>query len=705
MAYTALEKMRGINEDRYKCDTGPMPPYMYRDEHNDFSLKSCALRFIHERCEDLQFNVKIEKEEEKTGQYQGTSTAPGQIPYNMQMDINRLCLERELERFLDSGATQDAYTVYYCFLEIFLGSYAKSKRMVELLSEYESNGSSLLIKHRDHYSHSVYVFALGLAIYESNENYRKAFNEFYHFDTDGNDEKQNHAAAAFFLAYWGLTSLFHDIGYPFELPFEQVLSYFELEDEKRGKDTPFLAYKNIHVMTDLGDQARGRFEQLYGREFRTVDELLAYDITKKLGSLYGFSESYMLDVMKNKAVAPENSDYHMDHGYFSAVRLYQGLIEAMGIDSHKRSEAWTDDLMTAHVDALSAIALHNLVFKYSISFYKTGEKPPLPMEIHPLAWLLMLCDELQCWDRTAYGRNSRTQLQPMGAGFNFRNDRLVVGYLFDEDEQDKIDDYLERYVAWKASGRKGEEPRLKAYSDIANEKHTFTNKIKSIVDTSGMPLIVVCDIAPVNRGSKQLYLSSSNFLHLHDFAVALNARYAHEGEEKYVDQETLEAEFGRLSLEYKLSNINQAKNFARYLNAINCFYSDRSVDYDVLKEFTPEQIDCLGPMEYERWVLYHKSMGWQQGNLYEKIQAPDGVDEHAYHEMLREQMRCHKLLMTGQDLTSDEIYRHYEGLPDTEKDKDRLPFNSMLQLVRKFDGLRIYQFSNEPHDGKERETL
>jgi hypothetical protein len=51
------------------------------------------------------------------------------------MDINRLCLERELERFMDSGATQDAYSVYYCFMEIFLGSYGKSKKIVELLSE------------------------------------------------------------------------------------------------------------------------------------------------------------------------------------------------------------------------------------------------------------------------------------------------------------------------------------------------------------------------------------------------------------------------------------------------------------------------------------------------------------------------------------------------------------------------------------------
>lgn len=695
MSYTALEKMRKLNESKYKCDVGPAQPELYENKHNDFDLKSCALRFIHERCEGLNFNPDIEAEEDKTGVYQGTSFLPGQIPYNMQMDINRLCLERELERFLDSGSTQDAYDVYYCFMEIFMGSYEKTKRMVELLSEYEVNGSSLLIKHRDHYSHSVYVFALGLAIYESNENYRRGFNRFYHFDNAEDDPEESHAAAVYFLKYWGFTALFHDIGYPFELPFNQVSSYFEVSDRKDIKNEPFLAYKNICAITDLGDQAKKRFKQLYGREFGSIDELMAYDITNKLGETYGFSENYLFQILKNTATAPEKCDYVMDHGYFSAVRLFQGLTESMGIDSDESNKTVSETLDIGHVDALSAIMLHNVLFKYSISFYKTGKKPPLDLNLHPLAWLLMLCDELQCWDRAAYGRNSRTQLQPMGADFDFSDGRMMVSYLFDEDEQEKIDAYLEQYVAWKHSGRVGKEPVLKAYSDIANENRTFTAKIKKLVDTSVIGLIVVCDIAPVNRGNKQLYISNSNFLHLHDFAVALNARTTHEGKEKDVDQQTLEAEFAKLSLEYQLSSINLAKSFSRYLNVIHCFYSDRSVDYDVLKEFTKEQLDIFTPMEYERWVLERLSMGWRKGDLYEHVPLPEGADEYTYTRILREQMRIHKHMLPDKNFTSEEIYKYYDGLKDRDKVRDRKPFNSMLQLIKKYDGLRIYKFSSE----------
>ena len=184
MAYTALEKMRLANVKEFGENAGPEQPYLFPGAEDKKDLKCAALRFLHESCEDLRFDPEIDAAEKKTGKYRGASIKPDQIPYNMQMDIDRLCLERELEKFIDSGVAEDAYNVYYCYLEMFLGRYGKSKNMVEMLGEFETNGSSLLMKHRDHYSHSVYVFTLGLAIYETNSNFRKAFKAFYHFDTN-----------------------------------------------------------------------------------------------------------------------------------------------------------------------------------------------------------------------------------------------------------------------------------------------------------------------------------------------------------------------------------------------------------------------------------------------------------------------------------------------------------------------------------------
>ena len=34
-----------------------------------------------------------------------------------------------------------------------------------------------------------------------------------------------------------------------------------------------------------------------------------------------------------------------------------------------------------------------------------------------------------------------------------------------------------------------------------------------------------------------------------------------------------------------------------------------------------------------------------------------------------------------------------EALSEDDKEKDWMPFNSMLKLVKKFDGLRIYRYT------------
>ena len=692
MAYSAIEKMRKKNRQIYGRDVGPMQPALSAGAATGSDLKSAALRFLHERCEGLLFDRQIEEEEDRTGLYRGVGLGPDQIPYNMQMDINRLCLERELEKFMDSAATQDAYTVFYCFLEIFFGNYGQYKKQVEMLSEYESNGSSLLMKHRDHYSHSVFVFALGLAIYETNAHFRRAFDSYYHFDQAEDGKQASSEAAHFFLEYWGITSLFHDIGYPFELTFEQVMAFFEAGDDDRTANNPFVVYKNMKTMTELSPRAQERFERLYGRKFRTIDELLAFDLTRKLGRFYGFSEEYLRKTLKRKPVRPESFCGYMDHAYFSSLLLYHMLEAAMRTDMKERYRTRPQVFGPAHVDALGAILLHYDLYTYSIASSEDGTKPKLSMDMHPLAWLLLLCDELQCWDRTAYGRNSRKELHPMAVEFDFSKNRILARYLYDEKEQDKIDTYLWAYVKWKQNGKRGSRPKLKAYSEMANEEKSFVRNIEQIVDTSTAPITVVCDTAPVNRGNKHIYLSSSNFLHIHDFAAALNARYALSGDEDDMDRSVMEKDFSTLSLEYKLSLINQVKSFGRYLNEIHCFYTDRQVDFDMLEAFTPEQILRFAPLEHERWLREHRSMGWRNGDLYERVPAPPGADEKTFRAALREQTRCHRLVMDG-ELTKGRIIAHYqEHLSEYEKQKNYQPFNRMLKLMRKFDGVRIYQY-------------
>ena len=140
------------------------------------SLEGAALSFIRDCCEELRFNkCKATSLNDDEIDFDGTSLKTNQIPFNMEKDIDRLCFENALDRFLKSGRKEDAFDVYFCYLEMFIGKYCDSKKMIEMLAEFEMNASSLLMKHRDHYSHSVYVFVLGLAIYHNNAKFRENY--------------------------------------------------------------------------------------------------------------------------------------------------------------------------------------------------------------------------------------------------------------------------------------------------------------------------------------------------------------------------------------------------------------------------------------------------------------------------------------------------------------------------------------------------
>jgi hypothetical protein len=636
-------------------------------DYKPYSLEASALSFLRDRCEKLRFSDEKTKQEQEENRFLGTSLKAGQIPYNMQMDVDRLCLENALRRFLESGAANDAFDVYVCYLEMFVGQYGSSRMMIEMLSEFETNGSSLLMKHRDHYSHSVYVFALGLAAFETNSAYRKAYQQFYEASLKNANE---HQVAHHFLQFWGLASLFHDIGYPFELPFEQVESYFEVRGEKRNNN-PYVAYIGMEKFVAIEPAVQDCLEGLYKKRFENTNQLFAYAIEEKLGEKYRLTKESMEVVLATKPTNPNRFGYFMDHAYFSASILFQELCAA---DRAARKNGMT----RARIDALTAILLHNSLYKFSVAFYKNECNVPLEMTKHPLAYMLMLCDELQCWDRTAYGRNSRSELHPMGCDFRFLEREIQATYLYDEAEREKVDHFEAEYEAWDKTDKKSE-PKLKAYSGMVH-KNEFLGDIQKIVKMSEDTLNLAVDVklVPADHKGKKIYLSDSNFIHLYNFAVALNARYSHTGHEDDPEvRNVMEQEFSGLSLEYKLSNIGQAKAFTEYMDIIHCVFTDKPVDMLLVEKLSDADMDKIGPLEHARWLREHRDMGW--------IFADDYKDKNE-----REQRRVHKLMMDG-EITAESALKHYNELPVEEQDKDTAPMNSMLKLIRQYDGLRIYR--------------
>ena len=188
MAYNALIKMAQKNKKLYGVNDRPHIPDPASFEPNSF--QESAIAFIRNTCEDLRFDSASTVYKDKKSQLErieafddstGRSYSDRQIPYYMQMDIDRLCLERTLSDFLKEGTSQGAFLVYYCYLEMFWRENSEGPRkMIEMLSAFEQNASPLIHSHRDHFVHSVNVFAIGLAIYQQSSIFRQGYMEHYH---------------------------------------------------------------------------------------------------------------------------------------------------------------------------------------------------------------------------------------------------------------------------------------------------------------------------------------------------------------------------------------------------------------------------------------------------------------------------------------------------------------------------------------------
>ena len=769
-AYTAIEEMGKINMKTYGMERPyPTSAGMFEFKNQRFweknargkreisckrsELEAHAVNFIRNRCVGLRF--KKDDRHINLKDSDGKSLKPNQIPYNMEMDIDRRCLEVAIHRFLESGVAKDAFDIYYIFLEMFISSYGSTREMIEMLSEFETNASSLLMKHRDHYSHSVYVFLIGLAYYDSSESYREEYKKHYKdlLPLD-NLTESDEDLAAHFLKYWGISALFHDIGYPFELSFEQVKSYFrnninyvpfvmynmnnylvseatyhipkmekELEEAKKRlsendsgiNEKDINNYKRIvesytdkmNTLKRQQQEAEAKLKKMLpaGYNENVGDDLYIYladALEQCLGTRYEDSKMYKAYLEKNPGKKyrdylenvlserndPSKCNGFIDHAFFSAVMLTVNLLKTVDLDK----------INMMYTNAITAILLHNSFYKFSVTNYKSpyNNAHRFTVDISPLAFLLMLCDEIQCWDRTSYGKNSRGQIHPMNCRISFKGDKMDAVYVFDSKYFNK-DENGNLSLKEEYAGVKG------TYSKIAGDNE-FLKDIESIVSINGdnsfgsgaaKTELSVSMVAETDNRYRRTYLSSSNFLHLYTMAYKV-----HQMNHPEISDEEMEQKFNELSLEYKMTHIGRAKKYARYLHEINCFYSDKQPDFEVVNEITDDDkntdnaLDRIGELEHDRWCFDHYAMGWIAGKDY------DIADDKA---VARERMRIHKdMIDTSEGYSQENAIRHYhEGLDDTDRKKDKRPINNFLKVLARDDGIRGYRLDLKKNGNNE----
>ena len=141
-----------------------------------------------------------------------------------------------------------------------------------------------------------------------------------------------------------------------------------------------------------------------------------------------------------------------------------------------------------------------------------------------------------------------------------------------------------------------------------------------------------------------------------------------------------------LSLEYKLSNIAQAKGFAAQLDSIGCFYTDRPVDYIPVTSFQAliqedgheNDLMKIAIAEHGRWCVEKRAMGWDYGTAHVEAKTlPDGKKKN--DSVMRERTRLHHDLVD------------FSVLDAAERVKDTDPMERMLELIHAYDGLTIYR--------------
>lgn len=547
-----------------------------------------------------------------------------------EAESDKTCFRKSLEQFLASGNKEDAFVVYFCFSEIFklFGSgYDNTQKLLEMLSDHEYHSGELLSKHRDHYCHSVYVFALGLAVYAGDGAFRKNFLDFYGYEDDGK-------SACKFLYLWGAVSLFHDIGYPFQLAHEQIKNYSEELWGIKNPENLYVSFGNFTRFTALGEETARRLKNTLNtdREFTSLDELFAYGLKLRMG----YEEKPVCEKLRSRV---EVQPKFMDHAYFSAVILAKQLLSQPDFS-----------LDAAKLDVLTAILLHN-----SFNKYDAPSAHPVAPDEHPLSYLLILCDELQNWDRLAYGKVSKRDPIGWDIALTVRENEITAKYYFE---------------SCSVTDENNLKRLNKSFAELQSGE--FVGKITSYIEKAPR-LEVVAEEKPKNKRTN-LYASDNNFINLCDFAKAVHASYLEFCRD--MDVEDINDSFEKLPLEFKVSNIEQAKSYAYKLELINCFYSSKDLDYPVVENFKTTEYglqgcDNLGFLcreEHVRWVREKLNMGWKYGTDYRSREE-------------RNTRKIHKDIVP------------FEKLSESDKKKDEIMINNIIPLLKKFgNNIRIYSY-------------
>lgn len=305
--------------------------------------------------------------------------------------------------------------------------------MIHEMKSFEEHAGVLTDKQRDHFVHSVNVFILGLALYIKSPKFQKEFNSYITHDDMYHDSYSTKHEE--FIYRWGIASLFHDIAYPIEISLKQLKRYLIFISEKcglSGKELQAsLEIKNSDIfnnlpkmnpMKELYDEFFEKYPDFKGYHTNSLS-LIALEISKSFGIDFKKIESEIYEYVNKMSTANQ-----IDHGYYSALIVLRWFYQL--VNNHKWQPAY---FYYPIVSSVTSIVLHNY-YKFAL-MREPFHMRQMNMENHPLSFMLILCDELQDWNRTPYGHLDMDKVFPNDFAINLEDESLCVKYIFESNKE------------------------------------------------------------------------------------------------------------------------------------------------------------------------------------------------------------------------------------------------------------------------------
>lgn len=497
--------------------------------------------------------------------------------------------------FLESESKSSALAVYQAFFDSYRikipGQSNPFVDLLDVLRSYEESAATLIDKQRDHYIHSVNVFILGLCIYAQNRNFQAAFN---HRNLDKADYPNSYDTLhEEFFYRWGLAALFHDIGYPIEIISKQISKFMSFVSGmgSDGKPRTRLEFENLEELNAIAEIIPKReFIKSYYEKYEScvyVDLLKPIDLlAHKLHLSLGVDLKQIKKVLDGFEGFMESSGF-VDHGFFSAMivlKWYGFLIQTC----RYKPEYFYYPVL----DSASAILLHN--------FYKNViMKPPFgrgalsPLD-HPVGFLLILCDELQEWNRQAYGILDKQRVQAGEASLSISDDRLEVTYI-------------------TQNGRLPE--------DFSAEKEALFRALLDMEAVFAKGFCIGCqslsELAALAEGLKDdsVLLPRPLLDNLEKLAIAIHEMYNQKQLERYPNKPLQYPRFSDLPDSLKYSNLRQARGIMDKIGLMGWEMRPKGSAGEEISEIPEDVVEILARIEHEDWVRERNSAGWVRGEV------------------------------------------------------------------------------------------